>query len=46
MVQDRRGAEEVYLRGFLGKMLFSGDEALKASNVLSGGEKYVACCLK
>ena len=36
--------EEVYLRGFLGKMLFSGDEALKASNVLSGGEK-VRCML-
>ena len=31
--------EEVYLRGFLGKMLFTGDEALKNSNVLSGGEK-------
>ncbi|MBX2826640.1 MAG: ATP-binding cassette domain-containing protein [Flavobacteriaceae bacterium] len=36
--------EEVYLRGFLGKMLFSGDEALKQSNVLSGGEK-VRCML-
>ncbi|MAG18608.1 MAG: ABC-F family ATPase [Flavobacteriaceae bacterium] len=36
--------EEVYLRGFLGKMLFSGDEALKPSNVLSGGEK-VRCML-
>jgi ATPase subunit of ABC transporter with duplicated ATPase domains len=36
--------EEVYLRGFLGKMLFSGDEALKACNVLSGGEK-VRCML-
>ncbi|MGD1998827.1 MAG: ATP-binding cassette domain-containing protein [Flavobacteriaceae bacterium] len=31
--------EEVFLRGFLGKMLFSGEEALKSSNVLSGGEK-------
>ncbi|MAT89185.1 MAG: ABC-F family ATPase [Flavobacteriaceae bacterium] len=31
--------EEVYLRGFLGKMLFSGEEALKQCNVLSGGEK-------
>ena len=30
---------EEYLRGFLGKMLFSGDEALKAVKVLSGGEK-------
>lgn len=31
--------DEVYIRGFLGKMLFSGDETLKQSNVLSGGEK-------
>lgn len=30
---------EEYVRGFLGKMLFSGDEALKSSTVLSGGEK-------
>ncbi|SNV48611.1 Uncharacterized ABC transporter ATP-binding protein YheS [Chryseobacterium taklimakanense] len=30
---------EEYMRGFLGKMLFSGDEALKSSTVLSGGEK-------
>ncbi len=36
--------EEVYIRGFLGKMIFSGDEALKKSNVLSGGEK-VRCML-
>jgi ATPase subunit of ABC transporter with duplicated ATPase domains len=36
--------EEVYVRGFLGKMLFSGDEALKKCNVLSGGEK-VRCML-
>lgn len=36
--------EEVFLRGFLGKMLFSGDEALKKSSVLSGGEK-VRCML-
>ncbi|MBZ9627714.1 ATP-binding cassette domain-containing protein [Psychroflexus sp. CAK57W] len=31
--------EEVHVRGFLGKMLFSGDEALKTCDVLSGGEK-------
>lgn len=31
--------EEVHLRGFLGKMIFSGEEALKKCNVLSGGEK-------
>ncbi len=36
--------EEVFLRGFLGKMLFSGDEALKSAHVLSGGEK-VRCML-
>ena len=30
---------ETFIRGFLGKMLFSGDEALKMSTVLSGGEK-------
>jgi len=36
--------EEVHLRGFLGRMLFSGDEALKQSSVLSGGEK-VRCML-
>ena len=36
--------EEVFIRGFLGKMLFSGDEALKMSNILSGGEK-VRCML-
>jgi ATPase subunit of ABC transporter with duplicated ATPase domains len=36
--------EEVNLRGFLGRMLFSGEEALKGSNVLSGGEK-VRCML-
>lgn len=36
--------EEVHLRGFLGKMLFSGEEALKKSSVLSGGEK-VRCML-
>ena len=33
-----------YLRGFLGKMLFSGDDVLKPVNVLSGGEK-VRCML-
>ncbi|MCG8576019.1 MAG: ATP-binding cassette domain-containing protein [Flavobacteriales bacterium] len=36
--------DEVYLRGFLGKMLFSGEEALKTANVLSGGEK-VRCMI-
>lgn len=36
--------EEANLRGFLGKMLFSGEEALKSATVLSGGEK-VRCML-
>ena len=36
--------EEVYIRGFLGKMIFSGEEALKTSDVLSGGEK-VRCMM-
>ena len=36
--------EDVYLRTFLGRMLFTGEEALKSSNVLSGGEK-VRCML-
>ena len=35
---------ESYLRGFLGRMLFSGEEALKKASVLSGGEK-VRCML-
>nr|WP_314514767.1 ATP-binding cassette domain-containing protein [uncultured Peptostreptococcus sp.] len=35
---------ESYIRGFLGRMLFSGDEALKEAQVLSGGEK-VRCML-
>src|SRR5699024_6071608 len=35
---------EIYLRGFLGRMLFSGDEVLKEAKVLSGGEK-VRCML-
>ncbi|MDR0586849.1 MAG: ATP-binding cassette domain-containing protein [Treponema sp.] len=36
--------DETYVRGFLGRMLFSGDEALKPVNVLSGGER-VRCML-
>ena len=42
--QTEEEREEVFIRGFLGKMLFSGEEALKESNVLSGGEK-VRCML-
>ncbi len=36
--------DEVYIRGFLGKMLFTGEETLKSPTVLSGGEK-VRCML-
>ncbi len=36
--------DEVYVRSFLGKMLFSGQESLKKAHVLSGGEK-VRCML-
>ncbi len=42
--QTEEEREEVHLRGFLGKMIFSGEEALKTCNVLSGGEK-VRCML-
>lgn len=42
--QTEEEREEVHIRGFLGKMIFSGEEALKKSNVLSGGEK-VRCML-
>ena len=36
--------DDVYLRGFLGRMLFSGEDVFKPVNVLSGGEK-VRCML-
>ena len=36
--------DEIFIRGFLGKMLFTGEETLKKANVLSGGEK-VRCML-
>jgi ATPase subunit of ABC transporter with duplicated ATPase domains len=36
---EEENKDEVYIRGFLGKMLFSGEEVFKKSNVLSGGEK-------
>lgn len=37
--QFSKDKDETYIRGFLGKMLFSGEEVLKKCNVLSGGEK-------
>ena len=37
-------ADEPFIRGFLGKMLFSGDDIMKKTNVLSGGEK-VRCMI-
>ena len=42
--QYSKDQNETYIRGFLGRMLFSGDEALKQASVLSGGEK-VRCML-
>ena len=42
--QYSKDQDETYVRGFLGRMLFSGDEALKKVKVLSGGEK-VRCML-
>lgn len=42
--QYSKDQDESYLRGFLGRMLFSGEEALKKASVLSGGEK-VRCML-
>ncbi|PCI00751.1 MAG: ABC-F family ATPase [Flavobacteriaceae bacterium] len=42
--QTEEEREAVHIRGFLGKMIFSGEEALKKCNVLSGGEK-VRCML-
>jgi len=36
--------DDVYIRGFLGKMLFSGEESMKSAKVLSGGEK-VRCMI-
>jgi ATPase subunit of ABC transporter with duplicated ATPase domains len=42
--QYSENKDEQYIRGFLGKMLFSGDEIFKMSNVLSGGEK-VRCMI-
>lgn len=42
--QYSKDQDETFVRGFLGRMLFSGEEALKKANVLSGGEK-VRCML-
>ena len=42
--QYSRDKDETYVRGFLGKMLFSGEEVMKKCNVLSGGEK-VRCMI-
>ncbi|MGR3219014.1 MAG: ABC-F family ATP-binding cassette domain-containing protein [Candidatus Anammoxibacter sp.] len=42
--QYSKEKDDTFIRGFLGKMLFSGEEALKKANVLSGGEK-VRCML-
>ena len=42
--QYSKEKEETYIRGFLGRMLFSGEESLKKATVLSGGER-VRCLL-
>jgi ATPase subunit of ABC transporter with duplicated ATPase domains len=42
--QYSKEQDETFVRGFLGRMLFSGEEALKSANVLSGGEK-VRCMM-
>jgi ATPase subunit of ABC transporter with duplicated ATPase domains len=42
--QYSKEKDETYIRGFLGRMLFSGEESLKKANVLSGGER-VRCML-
>ena len=39
LCQYSKDSSEIYLKGFLGKMLFSGDDVLKKASVLSGGEK-------
>ena len=39
LCQYSKDSSEIYLKGFLGKMLFSGEEVLKKASVLSGGEK-------
>ena len=44
LAQFSEDTTEMYLRGFLGKMLFSGEEIYKKANVLSGGEK-VRCMI-
>ena len=44
LAQYSQDTHEMYLRGFLGKMLFSGEEIFKKTNVLSGGEN-VRCMI-
>ena len=44
--QYSKDQDETYLRGFLGRMLFSGEEALKKASVLSGERKSAVCSQK
>ena len=44
LIKYSKDPDETYVRGFLGRMLFSGDESLKQARVISGGEK-VRCVL-
>ena len=41
--QYSENKDETYLRGFLGRMLFSGEDVYKPVKVLSGGERCGAC---
>ena len=48
LCQYSKDSSEIYLKGFLGKMLFSGEDVLKKASVLSGGEKIrcmIACMM-
>lgn len=40
---SKEESDNTFLRGFLGKMLFSGSDVERPVNVLSGGEKYGEC---
>ena len=46
LCQYSKDSSEIYLKGFLGKMLFSGEEVLKKASVLSGGEKTRLAMIK
>ena len=43
LTQYSEEKDVTYVRGFLGRMLFSGEDGVKKVAVLSGGEKFAAC---